>query len=244
MFQAPISHFVFISLDGFFGGCLQYSPRKRHSSSFSEPPGLCSCHRHLYQCLFHPPNFREAIWEASGCPQLTSHLNSSVSSMCCLQKGNQSPNSHFYHHVYHQMNLRDLVAALFSVLSNSFHGEPSLKCPPESDSSSSWVPTAPDLFLKHVYSGECRRWVHVSPPLWTTWKEFRFYSSFFPLSCLVVYSFSNTNLNSFLKLNNNMFKVVYVDETQPHWYLLLTQGQEKQIHDKRDLWTDLLLVNC
>lgn len=52
--------------------------------------------RQLCQRLFHPPKFREAFLEVSGCPQLTSHLNSSVFSLWRLQKGNQNPTSRFH----------------------------------------------------------------------------------------------------------------------------------------------------
>lgn len=73
---------------------LRYSPRQRHSlPALSEPFGLYSCHRQLYQRLFHPPIFREPILETSGRPQLTCHLNSSVSSLYRLQKESQNQNS-------------------------------------------------------------------------------------------------------------------------------------------------------
>lgn len=54
-----VPHLVFISPDGlfffFFFWCLQYSPRKRNSSSsLSQPLRFYSCHEQLYQCLSLP----------------------------------------------------------------------------------------------------------------------------------------------------------------------------------------------
>lgn len=154
-------------------------------------PSLCFyLTRQLYQHLFHSPNFREALLEASGCPQLTSHLNSSVSSICCLQKGNQNPNSCFHQHMYHQMSLGDLVVYHYSVSRVTVllgtvpeHHPP----PPESGSSSSWAP-------KHLTCSSCLQWRtwEVSPCLE---KSLDFIHLFSPLSYLIINCFSNNHFS-------------------------------------------------
>ena len=128
-----VSHFLSHLRD--FLRCLQYSPRKRLILPLGASRTL-QRHRQLYQHLFHAPKFREAILEISGCPQLTSHLNSSeLICFFCILSPKRKPKLLFPSPYVPPAKPQGLGYSMIQCLEQFLSWEIFPGAPPESDSS-------------------------------------------------------------------------------------------------------------
>lgn len=193
-----------LNLTRWMSWCLQYSKRKRHlhcpSQNLSDFTAAIGSSSILWNL--------EVIFKTSGCPHLTSHLKLSVSSLYCLQKKKKDKPKLSFLSLYVPPNEAQgvgygIIQSYLIPLLGNLPWSPHLKVMPPGRSC--WSPV---LVPQRVHSGgECRM-ILCLISLVNNLKRPDF-------THLFSLSYSNNNFNSFLKLNNNMLRVTYVNETLP-----------------------------